>query len=372
MFIVDKATKKSSKVEAVTFSSLGLREREDLQEWIVNEPSILGEELLIIQKEFAGFSDTKERLDLLAVDRQGNLLIIENKLDSSGKDVTWQAMKYASYCSTLSKEQIRSIYQEYLTKHEPGANAEEKLCDFLDTSDFAEVQLNHDLSQRIILVARQFRKEVTSTVLWARKFRIQIQCIKIIPYTIAGHLVIDTEQIIPVEEISGITVSSEDKAMSDAITDSEIAKRKTIRDRFWKQLLPSMNEKSELFKGINADAPHFDHWLGTGSGITGLSYTFVITQKYAGIELSISKSEQDENKKIFERLLAEKESIETAFGHPLDWQRLPNKKMSRIAYKLEGANVFNEDDWPKMLNFLIKYMLKFHEVMKSYIAKLKQ
>ena len=71
----------------------------------------MGEDLLIIQKEFSGFSDTNERLDLLALDRVGNLVIIENKLDDSGKDMTWQLIKYASYCSSLTKQEIIKIYQ---------------------------------------------------------------------------------------------------------------------------------------------------------------------------------------------------------------------------------------------------------------------
>jgi len=42
---------------------------------------------LVIQKEFDGFNETNERLDLLALDKQGNIVVIENKLDDSGKDV---------------------------------------------------------------------------------------------------------------------------------------------------------------------------------------------------------------------------------------------------------------------------------------------
>jgi hypothetical protein len=38
------------------------------------------------------------------------LVLIENKLDNTGRDVTWQALKYVSYCSGLSKEQIRGIF----------------------------------------------------------------------------------------------------------------------------------------------------------------------------------------------------------------------------------------------------------------------
>ena len=107
MFTIDKSTNRIEKITEKTFSELGFKEREHLQEWIANNPSSLGdkeEQLLIIQKEFDGFDDTRERLDLLAIDRQGNLVIIENKLDDSGRDVTWQALKYASYCSSLKKQ----------------------------------------------------------------------------------------------------------------------------------------------------------------------------------------------------------------------------------------------------------------------------
>ena len=100
---------------------------------------LVGEELLIIQKEFSGFSDTNERLDLLAVDKHGSLVLIENKLDDTGRDVTWQALKYPSYCSRLSKENIRHIYQDFLEKTEPGADAKEKLREFLDADDYEEI-----------------------------------------------------------------------------------------------------------------------------------------------------------------------------------------------------------------------------------------
>lgn len=37
----------------------------------------------MIQKEFIGFDDTKERLDLLTIDENDSLHIIENKLDDN-------------------------------------------------------------------------------------------------------------------------------------------------------------------------------------------------------------------------------------------------------------------------------------------------
>lgn len=76
---------------------------------ICKSTDILEERMLIIQKEFSGFDDTKERLDLLAIDENGSLVIIENKLDDSGRDVVWQSLKYASYCSSLTKSDIKDI-----------------------------------------------------------------------------------------------------------------------------------------------------------------------------------------------------------------------------------------------------------------------
>ena len=99
-------------IDKIQFSEVGFRERQDLQEWIVSNPECLGEPLLIIQKEFNGFDNTSERLDLLALDKSGNLVIIENKTDSSGKDVVWQSVKYASYCSRLTDEKIINIFAE--------------------------------------------------------------------------------------------------------------------------------------------------------------------------------------------------------------------------------------------------------------------
>src|SRR5699024_67173 len=107
MFIIDKNTNRIKPVQAKKFSDLGFAERWHLQEWLANHPSALGgEELLIIQKEFAGFDETRARLDLLALDKNGSLVVIENKLDSGGRDVVWQVIKYASYCARSEERRV--------------------------------------------------------------------------------------------------------------------------------------------------------------------------------------------------------------------------------------------------------------------------
>ena len=90
MFQVIRSTNRLARLEQRRFADLEFREREHLQEWIAHAPQSLSEDLLIIRKEFDAWADTRERLDLLALDREGRLVVIENKLDDSGRDVVWQ------------------------------------------------------------------------------------------------------------------------------------------------------------------------------------------------------------------------------------------------------------------------------------------
>lgn len=367
MYRVDKKDKTTDKIKEISFKECGLSERKDLQEWIANNPTILGEELLIIQKEFDGFSDTNERLDLLAIDKNGNLVIIENKLDNSGKNVVWQAMKYAGYCSSLKKEDIKNIFQQYLIKSGKQEEAEDVIVDFLEKDDFNEVQLNIDVSQRIILVAREFRKEVTNTVIWARKFGMKIQCIKIIPYSFKGELLVDIDQIIPGKDIADIMISLDEKAQEDKKDKEQLANCQITRNEFWHQFLPRFNKKSDLFSGRNLELNQYDHWFGTGAGISGVTFNFLITKDYAGVELTISGGTQNENKKTYDYFYKHKDEIESLFGKKLDWERLDNKKMSRIISKLKGVSIYNKEDWDRMMLFLEKTMIKFEKALRKFI-----
>ena len=62
-----------------------------------------------------------------------------------------------------------------------------------------------------------------------------------------------------------------------------------------------------------------------------------------------------------------KENIESTFGSKLDWERLDDKKMSRIASRLHGVSIFNREDWEDMMKFLTDTMIKFEYVLRKYI-----
>jgi len=369
MYQIDKSENRINRLEEKTFSDLGFKEREHLQEWISKDPECLGEDLLIIQKEFDGFQDTRERLDLLGMDKQGNLVIIENKLDDTGRDVTWQAIKYASYCSSLSKDDIRSIFQDFLDKHRANQSAEELISEFLEKEDFSEVQLNQGTAQRIVMIAASFRKEVTSTVLWLMNFNIRIQCFKVTPYTFNDQLFLNFDQILPVKDAQEYSISMASKAQEEIATQENLKQRHHLRLEFWGRFIKRSNEGNELFSNTS---PSKDHVIGTGIGMSGVNLNIAATNKHVRVEIYINRGSQEENKWCFDFLKDRKEQIESDFGDSLTWERMDEKISCRIKSQLEGVSLYDKEDWPRMIEYMTDVAERMEKAFRKPVSQLNQ
>ncbi|MDD2215333.1 MAG: DUF4268 domain-containing protein [Eubacteriales bacterium] len=193
---------------------------------------------------------------------------------------------------------------------------------------------------------------------------IKIKCIRVTPYELNGQILLDTEQIIPIVDAEEYLIKIANKKQEEFISKEKNQTRHSLRIEFWERLLQEMNEKSDLFKNIS---PSKDSWIGCGSGHSGLVYNFVVTGNYARIELWINRGLQEENKVLFDSIYRYKNKIETTFGDQLDWQRLNDGKGSRIAYILKDVSVFNEEDWPQMINFMTLNMIKFEISLKNVL-----
>ncbi|CNG54875.1 DUF4268 domain-containing protein [Yersinia similis] len=373
MYKVDRPSNSLHSLQEVSFSSLGFTERNHLQEWLAKNPQALtresDDELLIIQKEFAGFDDTKERLDLLAIDKKGNLVIIENKLDDSGRDVVWQALKYAGYCANLRKEQILEIFQLYLDREEPEETrpAAEVMAEFLEYESLDEVLINQIRTQRVMMVAANFRKEVTNTALWLMQFGIRAQCFKVTPYRFNDDVFIDIRQVIPTPEAESYIIGMAQKEAEEQSTSGELKTRHHTRKAFWTQTLEKLRHSScTLYNNIS---PSTDHWLSAGSGISGISYNLIFSKKEIRVELWIAKPSAESNTFAFNWLYEHRQAIENAFGHELLWQPLPGKKSCRISYAKTVISL-EQENWPEMIDWLLKHLTAFEKAIDPFIFPL--
>lgn len=363
MFQIDRISNRIIPLQAKGFGELGFKERQNLQEWLAHQPDALGEELLIIQKEFDGFAETNERLDLLALDKNGNLVVIENKLDDSGKDVVWQALKYASYCANLTKLQVVEIFRQHLKED---GNAEDLICEFLEAPDIHEVKINTGNSQRLMFVAANFPKEVTNTALWLLGQGISIQCFRATPYVFGEQLLLSIDQIIPTPEAKEFMISMKVKEDEEKSAENVLKTRHLVRLAFWEKALESFR-KSEcnLYNDINAKT---DHWLSAGSGVSGCTFTLMFGQKEVRVELWLFRGSTKENKFLFAELQRQQNEIENKLGKKLEWLLLEDKKSSRIqlSKSFEGHN---RDNWPEMIEWLVSNMILFEKALRQPLSE---
>jgi len=227
MYKVDIENKKLIKLRTVNFGELKLTEPYDIEDWIEKTPNVLGEELLILSRQY--YVPSGKKLDLLAIDKNANLVIIELKRDNSGSEVEWQAIKYASYCANLLSNDIFEIFAMYLKSDETSAQSR--------IEEFIDVELDKlNENQRIILVSKEFHSDVISAVLWLRDFEINIECIRLKPFlTPDNQLIISPELIVPLPEAKDYITRKEKK-------DKE--HKQSIRSTF--SLEKSNLEQSEL------------------------------------------------------------------------------------------------------------------------------
>lgn len=87
----------------------------------------------------------------------------------------------------------------------------------------------------------------------------------------------------------------------------------------------------------------------------------------------MSRTEADANQFVFDRLFAQKESIEADFGADdteLEWQPLPGRKACRIKYA-KPVDGYNKDNWPEMIAWLVEHMTRLEKAFSTPLTEIR-
>ena len=200
-------------LERTDFARQGLRERTDLQPLIRDQIEVLDPDLLIISEEFGDWEESKRRIDLLAVDREANLVVIELKRTESGGHMELQALRYAAMVSTMTFEKAVDYYRDFLQKTGRDADPESNLLEFLEWDKPDEERFAQDV--RMILASADFSKELTTAVMWLNQRDLDIRCIRLQPYSNGERVFLDIQQVIPLPEAKEFQSQLKEKAQRE-------------------------------------------------------------------------------------------------------------------------------------------------------------
>ena len=195
-----------SPVSKTDFAKEALRERQDIQRLLKQHISALGDDLLVIAEEYGEFEESKRRIDLLAVDKQANLVVIELKRTTDGGHMELQAIRYAAMVANMTWDNAIEAYEKYIKQ---SLNAEQELLQFLDWDEPQRDEFGSNV--RIILAAGDFSKEITTSVLWLNQMELDITCIRLNLYRLHDDLILNVEQIIPLPETESYQIAVREK-----------------------------------------------------------------------------------------------------------------------------------------------------------------
>ncbi|MCK6448929.1 MAG: hypothetical protein L6Q99_21245 [Planctomycetes bacterium] len=196
-------------VDRTTFADETLRERHDLQRLLRDRIDVVCADVMVLAEEFGGWERSKRRIDLLGVDRNANLVVIELKRTEDGGHMELQAIRYAAMVSSMTFQQAVEVHREWREARSMGGDAEHVLLDFLKWDEPDEDAFGQ--SVRIVLVAADFSREVTTTALWLLDHDINVMCVRVRPYATDGQILLDVQRIIPLPETAEFTERVQEK-----------------------------------------------------------------------------------------------------------------------------------------------------------------
>ncbi|MBI2834192.1 MAG: DUF4268 domain-containing protein [Acidobacteria bacterium] len=138
--------------------------------------------------------------------------------------------------------------------------------------------------------------------------------------------------------------------------------------RYFQALLDELREQHRF---TNARVGQPNNWYSFRSGISGVDYSNSFAQgNRFRTEVYIDFCDAEANKALFDRLLVEREALERAFGEPLTWERLDERRASRIATYRPGSIDVNPEELATLRDWAIDRLLRFRTVFGPKIREL--
>ena len=169
MLKLDRDKQAFSLLDTPTLADVSITERYDLQEFISNSPEEffkeIGQGLFLLGKEVEPSKNVQDRIDLLAVDKEGTCVVVELKRGSHKLHML-QAISYAGMISQWGPDDFLQLLDD---------DKQETLSDFLDVD---REDINRQ--QRIILVAEAYDYALLIGAEWlSEQYGVDITCCRV-------------------------------------------------------------------------------------------------------------------------------------------------------------------------------------------------
>ena len=152
----------------------------------------------------------------------------------------------------------------------------------------------------------------------------------------------------------------------EKVTFTRIAEREKAYIDFFSNLLGLLRDAAPFqVKAVPLDG---QNWVivysfpERGPQLAVLNYSFARQNRFR-VELYIDTGDKQENKSVFDELHTQRAAIEGVLNTELSWERIDDKRASRIAMYKDGSISDSEEKLAQLRDWAVGFMIRFHEVI---------
>ena len=165
-----------------------------------------------------------------------------------------------------------------------------------------------------------------------------------------------------------VIVEPSEEGKSIGRSKREMSERHHTRHKWWSQLVrhPQATHHRHITPGHSS-------WIGTGSGVRGATFNYVVTKQTSRVELYIDRGKGmgKENLRIFDRLYANKGQIDQTFGGSINWLRREGKQACMIRVEVPGGYGDPEESWAATHDRMTDTMNRFVGALGPRLKRMK-
>ena len=153
-----------------------------LEKWLESNPDGILEDgrVLIIGRQVG--TDLGGFIDLLGIDRGGNVVVVELKRDRTPRNVVAQALEYTAFAARLDVNALEGILRVH--EHDESLSLADLHREYFGVDESEAVAFNKD--QRIVIVAQRVTPEIRQTASFLVSKGIRVTCVEFTFFQAAG------------------------------------------------------------------------------------------------------------------------------------------------------------------------------------------
>ena len=193
--------------KVVEYKKKNVNKEKEIEDYLEKHIQVLDKDIFIIGRQVP--TGSKTIIDLMGLDRDGNVVIIEIKKGVSAREVISQILEYGVWAENIQYEDLNRIAKD---KHLNGfQNLYKKY-----KADFKSVPEPFNRKQRLYIVAEKIDKKIVDIARYLKIRGMDIKCVELNFHVDEGHEIVHTNVIVGDEET--IYQELEDDSKTEQIT----------------------------------------------------------------------------------------------------------------------------------------------------------